>query len=397
MLPIGGGEAVKVLSFESSISDYAFSPDGKRIGAPSSDGKARIWRLSDGTHIELSAHRDEVNTLRFSPDGKLVATASDDGTVRVWDALSGRPFWHAPVMLPSPPRLWSHRGWQALDGSSTAQPPPSAWRRAIEAGVQRAASSPGGRRLCTLGFDGALVLWDVERDRKVARSEALGAHDLLATSQGCVVRKNDSVLLVGSSGSRALDGADAPSAIGADNAQILVATGPNIVSYDQRSAERGDSYPATVGVTAVAVAGAQLVAGYRDGNIELISTKDTRGQRSSTVDFESAPAASPRSIIAGPDGTLVVGYANGLLGLWDQHNGKRLASAQLHGQISHLAIDKHKLYAATDLGHHLVWDLSPFYQDRCALLREVWARTPIVWESGRTTVRLPAADHHCNK
>ncbi|MFH0903351.1 MAG: WD40 repeat domain-containing protein, partial [Pseudomonadota bacterium] len=94
----------------------AASPDGRLLGIPGSDGVARIYALASGD-IEgaLRGHRHDVAAFRFSPDGKLAATGGQDGTVRTWDVATGRPYWRAPLLLRSPPRILTHRGWDWLD------------------------------------------------------------------------------------------------------------------------------------------------------------------------------------------------------------------------------------------------------------------------------------------
>ncbi|MFH0900723.1 MAG: hypothetical protein V2A73_08860, partial [Pseudomonadota bacterium] len=94
----------------------ATSPDGKLLGTPSNDGTARVWDLATGQPTAvLRGHRGGVKAFRFSPDSKLAATVGSDGTVRTWDVATGRPYWRAPLVLRSPPRIFTHRGWLRLD------------------------------------------------------------------------------------------------------------------------------------------------------------------------------------------------------------------------------------------------------------------------------------------
>ncbi len=140
--------------------------------------------------------------------------------------------------------------------------------------------------------------------------------------------------------------------------------------------------------------GHYVVVGFAEGSIELIPTASSRLKPSYA--FEQVPSSPPVRILAGPMGTLIIGYANGLVGIWNQSDGTRLAHAQLHGPVVHLLLENGKLYAATELGGHLVWDLSAFYRDYCELLREVWQQVPVIWYEGHPTARPPPADHRCN-
>jgi tetratricopeptide (TPR) repeat protein len=70
-----------------------FSPDGKRIVAPSGRG-AVIWDAYTGAQLALlRGHTGEVSGATFSPDSRWVATWASDG-VRIWYAESGKEFAH---------------------------------------------------------------------------------------------------------------------------------------------------------------------------------------------------------------------------------------------------------------------------------------------------------------
>jgi hypothetical protein len=97
----------------------------------------------------------------------------------------------------------------------------------------------------------------------------------------------------------------------------------------------------------------------------------------------------------GPPGTVIAGFANGLLGLWNLDNGARLYATRLHGPIRHLLRDGPALIAATELGDHRRLDLGVFDIDHCALLRAVWRAVPVAWENGLLVRRPPPADHPC--
>ena len=63
----------------------AFSPDGSILATGHTDGKVRLWRLSDGKQLQtMEGHNEVVRKLSFSPDGATLASASDDGTVCLW-------------------------------------------------------------------------------------------------------------------------------------------------------------------------------------------------------------------------------------------------------------------------------------------------------------------------
>ena len=95
--------------------------------------------------------------------------------------------------------------------------------------------------------------------------------------------------------------------------------------------------------------------------------------------------------------TLIAGFANGTIGIWSLENGRRLLHERLHGPVAHLLIHYERLYAASTLGQHSVLDLSDFYRDHCELLREVWQRVPVTWESGIPRLRPPPEGLECSQ
>jgi len=81
----------------------AFSPDGRLLATPLSDGTIILWDLTQRERLKrtFGPHRDIVSCVCFSPDGKQFATASMDQTVRLWNVGDGQEYlvgWHnAPV------------------------------------------------------------------------------------------------------------------------------------------------------------------------------------------------------------------------------------------------------------------------------------------------------------
>jgi WD40 repeat protein len=89
------GELVHSLPLEASSSlrvrfsrfRLRFSPDGKRLAVPLTDGTIKLWDVETGQEcLTLKGHDGFVPSVCFSPDGRLMASTSYDGTVRVWDA-----------------------------------------------------------------------------------------------------------------------------------------------------------------------------------------------------------------------------------------------------------------------------------------------------------------------
>jgi len=400
----------------------AFHPDGQRVAAASSDGKARIWNIQTGQQAVLRGHQEEVNSLAFSSDGAFVATVSDDTTVRLWHADTARPYWHAPIMFGSPPWLLSHRGWQQLEPKPGTPPgtPPSGLvgpraRRAIEkraryatgTGLAEGKQSP---LVCIHTYDESVELWSLRDDQLLAEKKLAGIEQVLAINEGCVARARKSVWLLTKSGTPiSLPISGQASAACWNEQRLLVATNAEILVFDglgklaKRFAHSG------IGVTALASQGLGeraakkapsetrqcLVVGYSDGNVELLPTDETTPKPS--LSFEHVPASSPMRMLVGPGNSLIVGYANGVLGIWSLRDGTLLGREHIHGPVVHLLLEGQKLYAASELGGTLSWDLRPLYVEYCELLRHIWTQVPVIWQSGYPLVRPPPIDHQCRQ
>jgi WD40 repeat protein len=374
-----------------------YHPEGTHIGAPSSDGVARIWDLRTGQSVPLTGHRSEVNYLRFSPEGRLAATTSDDGTVRLWEVESGRPRWRAPLMLPRPPRLLTHLGWIALAPHSDERARPSlpeaAWRQAAETRARLGSVTADGKQLCLGTTDGKLEHWDLVGDRRLLSEPVGRLRQVLAVPDGCVIlaaEKQGARLLTQKRPIQVLR-ADA-SAIALDRGEILVAARRGIQVLSSSGERRSTIQGGGIGVSALRRVGRWLVLGFTNGSIELIPID---GGEKPSFSFEQTPSSPVVRLLNGPMRTLIAGFANGLIGIWNLNNGSRLYQIRLHGAVHHLLLEERHLYAATDLGQHAVLDLGVLHVGYCDLLAEVWRQIPVLWEGGLPVLKPPPSRHRC--
>jgi WD40 repeat protein/tRNA A-37 threonylcarbamoyl transferase component Bud32 len=68
----------------------AFSRDGTRLAAGSSDGSIKVWDAEDGKEVlYVKGDKSPVRGLAFSPDGARLAIGSTSGAVKVCEATTG--------------------------------------------------------------------------------------------------------------------------------------------------------------------------------------------------------------------------------------------------------------------------------------------------------------------
>jgi len=112
--------------------DIAFAPDDKALVTGSFEAKAQVWSL-DGTLLaELIGHRNRVTSVQFSPDGHWILTASRDGAIKIWE----RP---------------TRKHSEPIDRSLSLD--------AKLGGVTQARFSPDGHRIGAGYWENAALLW----------------------------------------------------------------------------------------------------------------------------------------------------------------------------------------------------------------------------------------------
>jgi hypothetical protein len=239
----------------------------------------------------------------------------------------------------------------------------------------------------------SLQVWDIVKDRLVFESAPDGGvRDPLVLPSGFVVALAGKRALLFNRSGGLKELSDSASGVAWDDQRVLVASQRRILVFDA-SGRQETEHPTDVGVTAMAFTRQWLATGNEDGNIELIPR--SRSNKKPAFSFEGVPASSVLRMLAGPRETLVAGYANGLVGLWNLKNGAQLLQERLHGPVVHLHMEGGRLYAATALGDHVTHDLRALTKDYCALLKELWEEVDVVWERGLPVVRPPPSEHHC--
>ncbi len=145
-------------------SQFAVSPDGKRLLSWNDDKTVRLWDVETGKELrKLEGHADKAAGV-FSPDGKQVLTFSPDKTLRLWDVESGKELKKLEGHTDGCTGCFSPDGKQALYTAPTRRFASGTWKPLRNFGASR-----GRRTRCRLqgSWPVAVLSW---ADRTIRNS-----------------------------------------------------------------------------------------------------------------------------------------------------------------------------------------------------------------------------------
>ncbi|MDQ1289292.1 MAG: hypothetical protein QG622_2858 [Actinomycetota bacterium] len=120
------------LPYAGSLLDIAVSGDGRWLVSGNQDASVHVWRLRDGSELEMDGYPRKVTRVAFDATGRWLAADGAPG-ITVWSFAGGGPGGTSARMLSAHP-----------DGATAV-----AWH-------------PRRPVLATAGADGTVALWDVE-------------------------------------------------------------------------------------------------------------------------------------------------------------------------------------------------------------------------------------------
>jgi WD40 repeat protein/serine/threonine protein kinase len=308
-----------------SISNLAWSPDGRRLASASrNDFTVRIWDVaSEKRVLRPLRHSHEITSLAWEPDGQRLATGSADETVKIWIASTGREAltlrghreritslaWGPDGRLASGCGDGSVRIWNSIRDQESC---------VLPGHVERATAvawSPNGKRLASAGDDGMVRIWDSATHKEILNFQ--GHEQGRVSQQFGLIRSlawsPDGTLLA----SAGLDGA----------ARVWeAATGRAVFALP---ADRG-----IVWSVAWSPDGTRLAAGAQDGTIRVVeglthAPKVHVFKAHQPRRFGTAGSQGVRTLAWSPQGDrLASGGPDGFVKLWDPIRGVEVARMQ---------------------------------------------------------------------
>ena len=170
---------------QSSVDSLAVSGDGKNLASVGKDRTVRLWRIADGQLLHtFNGHEAETTDVSFL-DSQRAVSASVDGSVRVWQmdermptfsgsAFSFRPDGRAIAIAQDRCILV----WQLNRDNPEKLPP----ELCSETEINQVDFSPQGNRLAVADVEGAVILWDLEKDSTQDSPTSTAGHAAAVTT-----------------------------------------------------------------------------------------------------------------------------------------------------------------------------------------------------------------------
>ncbi|GAB4580355.1 MAG: hypothetical protein Fur0022_30950 [Anaerolineales bacterium] len=287
---------------DSSVLALAFSSKNVLV-AGTQNGKVFLWNdevsdNADEAKSELGQHENAVTSLAFSGDGSLLVSGGEDAQVRLWDVAAQSQL---DVALPVP----------------------------IDDAVFSLALAPADATLAVGLASGEIVVWDL---LNASDLQTIPAHTYRVTSL----------------------------AFYPDGTLFSASEDNTVVHADRTSGimlQRLDGFTAAVLTSAYSPEGDVFATGDEYGNILIWDTATNSLIQTLTGSWGRVYAVAFAPL---DSNTLVAGYANGQLVLWDRQTGQATELGEHSNRITALAFSPNSQYlvSAAEEPAFVVWNLA---------------------------------------
>lgn len=312
--------------------------------------------------------------------------------MRLKELSTGRPQWYTIALLKTSRRHYGHLGWIDLDTGQTVGLSPLRWQENLQDHGRRGRESRDGQLLCLRTWADNLQLWSLSTDVRLRTYPLEHASDLLATPQGCAVRSEGAVrFFPARPGPEKGLVSSGVQAWGQSPDGLVIAHGKKISFFDDTGALQKEWPLPQSGITTMLADDTTLFLGQASGQV----TVHPRSQRPEVVlgGFSSAPVTR---LAWGPSGTLLAGFENGIVGLWDLNNGDQLLRHEMQGAIVDIQRTDTRWHFVSRAGDLHTWDLATFMKEYCEVLKSLWRQTPLGWQNGGLMPSSVPGEHHCS-
>ena len=166
---------------DAEIGKVVVSPDGKLVATiPTAGDEVRLWRLSDCIQTHRLEH-PSVEWIGFGRGGRILASRGNPGDVIVWDARSGEKLRSYEQMAGAAISSDGRLIFLGLEDETVRVEDldtggPLQTFHSEQGVICPKAVSPAGDQLASMGWDGAVAVWD--RKDGNGRSRTLGRFEL---------------------------------------------------------------------------------------------------------------------------------------------------------------------------------------------------------------------------
>jgi WD40 repeat protein len=173
-----GPQFMGIYLARTTVSNFAFSSDGKYMTLGTNGSSIRRWEVETGQELSIAnGHLGGIAALALSADGKTVVTRGADRSIRVWDRATGQET--SRVVVPGDVT----QAALTPDGQTVALGNPAGklllwdvrsgkelrhWQ-VSEGGFVGLTFAPDGKTLATRGVDRMVRLWDPSSAKEIAQ------------------------------------------------------------------------------------------------------------------------------------------------------------------------------------------------------------------------------------